>query len=157
MVPPAPSGKHERRASPDGLAPSTRSSLVPPLFRQNGPCRKTLAADWMAGNGGIYRFHSRISYRFACGTPHPRFQYFPKKCEKTSHANVRHSLVPGPVAIPEQVRAAYQVDYGSADMEDEFFALYGFMSATFRRCLARPPASTSKVARACWRWGASRA
>src|SRR5215218_9065287 len=34
-------------------------------------------------------------------------------------------LVPGPVAIPEQVRAAYQVDYGSADMEDEFFALYG--------------------------------
>ena len=34
-------------------------------------------------------------------------------------------LVPGPVAIPEAVRAAYQVDYGSADMEDEFFALYG--------------------------------
>jgi aspartate aminotransferase-like enzyme len=34
-------------------------------------------------------------------------------------------LVPGPVAIPEAVRAAYQVDFGSADMEDEFFALYG--------------------------------
>ena len=34
-------------------------------------------------------------------------------------------LVPGPVAIPEAVRAAYQVDYGSADMEEEFFALYG--------------------------------
>jgi aspartate aminotransferase-like enzyme len=34
-------------------------------------------------------------------------------------------LVPGPVAIPEAVRTAYQVDYGSADMEDEFFALYG--------------------------------
>jgi aspartate aminotransferase-like enzyme len=33
-------------------------------------------------------------------------------------------LVPGPVAIPEAVRAAYAVDYGSADMEDEFFALY---------------------------------
>jgi aspartate aminotransferase-like enzyme len=34
-------------------------------------------------------------------------------------------LIPGPVTIPEQVRAAYQLDYGSADMEDEFFALYG--------------------------------
>ncbi|MFN8467626.1 MAG: aminotransferase class V-fold PLP-dependent enzyme [Caldilineaceae bacterium] len=34
-------------------------------------------------------------------------------------------LVPGPVAIPDAVRAAYGVDYGSADMEDEFFALYG--------------------------------
>ncbi len=34
-------------------------------------------------------------------------------------------LVPGPVAIPEAVRAAYQVDYGSADMEEEFFGLYG--------------------------------
>jgi aspartate aminotransferase-like enzyme len=33
-------------------------------------------------------------------------------------------LVPGPVAIPPAVRAVYQVDYGSADMEDEFFALY---------------------------------
>ncbi|MFN8468704.1 MAG: aminotransferase class V-fold PLP-dependent enzyme [Caldilineaceae bacterium] len=34
-------------------------------------------------------------------------------------------LVPGPVAIPEAVRAAYAVDYGSADSEEEFFALYG--------------------------------
>jgi aspartate aminotransferase-like enzyme len=33
-------------------------------------------------------------------------------------------LVPGPVAIPEAVRAAYARDYGSADMEEEFFALY---------------------------------
>jgi aspartate aminotransferase-like enzyme len=33
-------------------------------------------------------------------------------------------LVPGPVAIPEAVRAAYAVDCGSADMEEEFFALY---------------------------------
>jgi aspartate aminotransferase-like enzyme len=33
-------------------------------------------------------------------------------------------LVPGPVSVPAPVRAAYQVDYGSADMEDEFFALY---------------------------------
>ena len=33
-------------------------------------------------------------------------------------------LVPGPVSVPEAVRAAYTVDYGSADLEDEFFALY---------------------------------
>ena len=36
-------------------------------------------------------------------------------------------FVPGPVSIPEQVRAAYQIDYGSADMEDEFFALYALV------------------------------
>lgn len=33
-------------------------------------------------------------------------------------------LVPGPVSIPAAVRAAYALDYGSADMEEEFFALY---------------------------------
>jgi len=33
-------------------------------------------------------------------------------------------LVPGPVSIPEAVRAAYALDYGSADMEEEFFDLY---------------------------------
>jgi aspartate aminotransferase-like enzyme len=33
-------------------------------------------------------------------------------------------LVPGPVSVPEAVRAAYQINYGSADLEDEFFALY---------------------------------
>jgi aspartate aminotransferase-like enzyme len=33
-------------------------------------------------------------------------------------------LVPGPVSIPEEVLAAYQVDYGSADLEDDFFRLY---------------------------------
>ena len=33
-------------------------------------------------------------------------------------------LVPGPVSVPEAVRAAYQIDYGSSDLEDEFFALY---------------------------------
>lgn len=33
-------------------------------------------------------------------------------------------LVPGPVAIPQAVRDAYQIDYGSSDIEDEFFALY---------------------------------
>jgi aspartate aminotransferase-like enzyme len=36
----------------------------------------------------------------------------------------RIPLVPGPVSVPEAVRAAYQADYGSADMEEEFFTLY---------------------------------
>lgn len=33
-------------------------------------------------------------------------------------------LVPGPVSIPEEVLAAYDFDYGSADMEEDFFRLY---------------------------------
>ncbi|MFO7635241.1 MAG: aminotransferase class V-fold PLP-dependent enzyme [Caldilinea sp.] len=33
-------------------------------------------------------------------------------------------LVPGPVSIPSAVRAAYAVDYASADLEVEFFGLY---------------------------------
>lgn len=33
-------------------------------------------------------------------------------------------LVPGPVSVPERVRAVYSVDYGSSDLEEEFFALY---------------------------------
>ena len=36
-------------------------------------------------------------------------------------------LVPGPVSVPPELRAAYQINYGSSDLEDEFFALY-------RRC-----------------------
>jgi aspartate aminotransferase-like enzyme len=33
-------------------------------------------------------------------------------------------LVPGPVSVPEDVRAAYQIDYGSTDLEEDFFQLY---------------------------------
>ena len=33
-------------------------------------------------------------------------------------------LIPGPVSIPEAVRAAYQIDFGSPDAEGEFFELY---------------------------------
>lgn len=36
----------------------------------------------------------------------------------------RIPLVPGPVSIPERVLEAYSVDYGSADLEEEFFQLY---------------------------------
>jgi aspartate aminotransferase-like enzyme len=33
-------------------------------------------------------------------------------------------MVPGPTAVCQEVLAAYQVDYGSADLEPEFFKLY---------------------------------
>ena len=33
-------------------------------------------------------------------------------------------LVPGPVSVPEAVRAVYAIDYGSTDLEEEFFELY---------------------------------
>ena len=36
-------------------------------------------------------------------------------------------LIPGPVSVPPELRAAYQINYGSADLEEEFFSLY-------RRC-----------------------
>ena len=36
----------------------------------------------------------------------------------------RIGLVPGPVRVPEEIRKAWQIDYGSSDLEDEFFALY---------------------------------
>lgn len=33
-------------------------------------------------------------------------------------------LIPGPVSVPEDIRAAWDFDYASSDLEDEFFALY---------------------------------
>ncbi|MCL4465363.1 MAG: alanine--glyoxylate aminotransferase family protein [Chloroflexi bacterium] len=36
----------------------------------------------------------------------------------------RVPMVPGPTAVPPAVLAAYQADYGSADLEDEYFDLY---------------------------------
>ena len=33
-------------------------------------------------------------------------------------------LVPGPVSVPPELRAVFQVDYGSPDLEEEFFTLY---------------------------------
>ena len=33
-------------------------------------------------------------------------------------------LVPGPTTVPAEVRAAYQEDYGSADLEPEYYELY---------------------------------
>ncbi len=36
----------------------------------------------------------------------------------------RIPLVPGPVSVPEALRAVFQIDYGSADLEEEFLNLY---------------------------------
>ena len=44
-------------------------------------------------------------------------------------------LVPGPVSIPPQVRAAYGVDCGSSDLEAEFFALYSQCEAGLQQIL----------------------
>ncbi len=45
-------------------------------------------------------------------------------------------LVPGPVSIPQEVLAAYAVDYGSADMESEFFELYESCERSLQQMLA---------------------
>ena len=45
-------------------------------------------------------------------------------------------LVPGPVSVPSDVLDAYRVNYGSADMEDEFIALYGECEAGLQQILA---------------------
>ena len=44
-------------------------------------------------------------------------------------------LVPGPVSIPQAVLDAYGIDYGSADLEEEFFALYAQCEAGLQRLL----------------------
>lgn len=45
-------------------------------------------------------------------------------------------LVPGPTACPPEVLAAYEVNYGSGDLEDEFFELYAQTELQLRRILA---------------------
>ncbi|MEZ4734715.1 MAG: aminotransferase class V-fold PLP-dependent enzyme [Caldilineaceae bacterium] len=45
-------------------------------------------------------------------------------------------LVPGPVAVPAEVLAVYGVNYGSSDLEDEFFTLYQQCEADLQRLLA---------------------
>lgn len=36
----------------------------------------------------------------------------------------RIGLVPGPVSVPAEFRAAWNIDYGASDLEEEFFSLY---------------------------------
>lgn len=47
----------------------------------------------------------------------------------------RVPMVPGPVSVPPAVLDAYQVDYGSADLEEEYLALYGQVQESLRRIL----------------------
>ena len=44
-------------------------------------------------------------------------------------------LVPGPVSIPEEIRAVYEEDFGSSDMESEFFELYAECERGLREIL----------------------
>lgn len=44
-------------------------------------------------------------------------------------------MVPGPTSVPDEVLAAYTVDYGSSDMEDEFFELYARTQDHLRRIM----------------------
>lgn len=44
-------------------------------------------------------------------------------------------MVPGPVKVPQAVLDAYQINYGSADMEAEFLELYNKTEANLKRIL----------------------
>ncbi len=44
-------------------------------------------------------------------------------------------LVPGPVSVPQAVRNVYQTDFGSADLEAEFFELYADCEAKLQQVL----------------------
>jgi aspartate aminotransferase-like enzyme len=45
-------------------------------------------------------------------------------------------LVPGPIAIPSELREVFQINYGSADLEEEFFALYRECESQLGKILA---------------------
>jgi aspartate aminotransferase-like enzyme len=45
-------------------------------------------------------------------------------------------LVPGPVSVPQPVRDAYQIDYASPDLEEDFFQLYADCESKLQRMLA---------------------
>ena len=47
----------------------------------------------------------------------------------------RVPMVPGPTSVPAEVLAAYQVDYASADLEEEFFRLYARTEEHLQRIL----------------------
>lgn len=55
---------------------------------------------------------------------------------------VRIPMVPGPVRVPRPVLAARNRDFPSADLEDEFFELYGRVQRRLERIMgtANPPA-----------------
>lgn len=63
-------------------------------------------------------------------------------------------LVPGPVTVPQAVREARAVDYGSADLEDAFFELYAECARACKLCSPRKTMLPSTTARGCWHCGA---
>ncbi|HEX2987317.1 MAG TPA: aminotransferase class V-fold PLP-dependent enzyme [Chloroflexota bacterium] len=44
-------------------------------------------------------------------------------------------MVPGPTSVPREVLAAYQFDYGSSDLEEEFCSLYGRVQDQLRQIM----------------------
>lgn len=51
-------------------------------------------------------------------------------------------LVPGPVSVPQAVREVYLTDYGSPDLEEDFFALYAACEQQLQQILATRNAVT---------------
>ncbi|HEX2986606.1 MAG TPA: aminotransferase class V-fold PLP-dependent enzyme, partial [Chloroflexota bacterium] len=47
----------------------------------------------------------------------------------------RVPMVPGPTRVPADVSAAYQAEYGSSDLEEEFFDLYGRVQEQLQQLL----------------------
>ena len=45
-------------------------------------------------------------------------------------------MVPGPVSVPAEVLAAFQTNYGSADIEPEFLDLYNQTEANLKTIMA---------------------
>ncbi len=48
----------------------------------------------------------------------------------------RVPMVPGPTSVPREVLAVYDVDYGSSDLEPEFFELYGRVEGQLQTIMA---------------------
>jgi aspartate aminotransferase-like enzyme len=48
-------------------------------------------------------------------------------------------LVPGPTSVPQEVLAAYYVDYGSADLESEFLKLYADTQTQLQQIMGTAP------------------
>ncbi len=44
-------------------------------------------------------------------------------------------MVPGPVSVPEKIRKVYETDYGSGDLESEFFDLYARTGKNLREIM----------------------
>ena len=58
-------------------------------------------------------------------------------------------MVPGPVSVPQEILNAYQIDFGSGDLEPEFLELYNRTEANLKTLLGtKDRASSSKPVKA---------